>query len=91
MTPYSVDDFAKYLLSKNYLSEAVLNSASSGASNAERTLRKLWDATDLSANGFADEVAHFYGMKRLSLPQLVAAALTERFSPRFLRERGVSF
>ena len=90
MTPYSVDDFAKYLLSKNYLSEAVLNSASSSASNAERTLRKLWDATDLSANGFADEVAHFYGMKRLSLPQLVAAAaLTDRFSPRFLRETAV--
>ncbi len=50
----------------------------------------MWEATDLSANGFADEVAHFYGMTRLSLPDLVAAkALTDRFSPRFLRETTV--
>jgi len=39
---------------------------------------------------FADEVAHFYGLKRLTLPQLVAAtSLAARFSPRFLRDTAV--
>ncbi len=32
----------------------------------------------------------FYGLKRLTLPQLVAApSLTARFSPRFLRDTAV--
>jgi general secretion pathway protein E len=91
MTPYLVNEFAKHLLNKNYLaSDSVLTSASSKDSHSEPNLRKLWEASDLSANGFADEVAHFYDMRRLSLPQLVAAAaLTDRFSPRFLRETAV--
>ena len=47
-------------------------------------------STELTANGFADEVAQFYGLKRLTLPQLVAApSLTGRFSPRFLRDTAV--
>jgi len=46
--------------------------------------------TDLSANDFADEVARFYKLPRLLLPQLMAAsALTRRFSGRFLRETAV--
>jgi general secretion pathway protein E len=91
MSPIAVEDFAKYLASKNYLlADAELASASSGPPNTERSLRKLWESTELSANGFADEVAHFYGLKRLTLPQLVAArALTARFSPRFLRDTTV--
>ena len=91
MIHITVEDFAKHLINKNYLlSDAVLNSLSSTAPNTEHALRKLWESTDLSANGFADEVAQFYGLKRLTLPQLVAApALTERFSPRFLRETAI--
>jgi general secretion pathway protein E len=91
MSPVAVEDFAKYLASKNYLlADAELGSASSGPPNTERSLRRLWESTELTANGFADEVAHFYGLKRLTLPQLVAApALTARFSPRFLRDTAV--
>src|ERR1700736_5433077 len=91
MSPVVVEDFAKYLASKNYLlSDRDFGSASSSASTAERSLRKLWESTELTANGFADEVAQFYGLKRLTLPQLVAApALTGRFSPRFLRDTAV--
>src|SRR3984893_3280839 len=91
MSSIAVEDFAKYLASKNYLlSDRDYGSASSSASTAERSLRKLWESTELTANGFADEVAQFYGLTRLTLPQLVAApALTGRFSPRFLRDTAV--
>lgn len=91
MTKTVVEDFARHLLERNHLlSDAALDSISSTATYAEHTLRKLWESTELSANGFADEVAQFYGLKRLSLPQLVAASsLTERFSPRFLRETAI--
>src|SRR6202045_1574319 len=91
MSPIVVEDFAKYLANKNYLlSDAEFGAASSSASAAERSFRKLWESTELTANGFADEVAQFYGLKRLTLPQLVAArALTGRFSPRFLRDTAV--
>ena len=37
---------------------AKLNSA--GRRSGEKTLRDLWEVSDLSANDFADEVAAFY-------------------------------
>ena len=91
MNPNLLDEFTKHLVNKKYLSGATAPASfSSNEANEEPSLRKLWEATDLSANSFADEVAHFYGMTRLSLPDLVAAkALTDRFSPRFLRETTV--
>jgi general secretion pathway protein E len=50
-------------------------------------LRKLWEATDLSASDFADEVAQISGANRVSLAQLTSAVpLTDRFSRRFLRD-----
>ena len=91
MNPNLLDEFAQHLINKSYLSSDSAPATSASSENgAEPSLRKLWEATDLSANGFADEVAHFYGMARLSLPDLVAAKpLTERFSARFLRETAV--
>ena len=91
MNPNLLDEFARHLVQKKYVSsDAALASSAPKEAGAEQTLRKLWEASDLSANGFADEVAHFYGMRRLSLPDLVAAkSLTDRFSPRFLRETAV--
>src|SRR6202521_3188464 len=84
-------EFAKHLSSKNYII-ADLSSASpaSRTQNTELSLRRLWELTDLSANDFADEVARFYRLPRLSLPGLIAAsALVGRFSRRFLRETTV--
>jgi general secretion pathway protein E len=91
MNPAGMEDFAIYLAKKNYLfPDTRRDAAASLPSSTERSLRKLWESTELSASGFADEVARFYGLKRLSLPELVAAsALTERFSPRFLRDSTV--
>jgi general secretion pathway protein E len=46
--------------------------------------------TDLTANDFADEVARFHRLARVSLPQLLSAtALLKHFSRRFLREMVV--
>ena len=90
MNQIAVEDFANYLVGKTLLPASGFESAPSTRAGAERSLRKLWEATELTANGFADEVARFYGLKRLTLPQLVAASsLAARFSPRFLRDTAV--
>lgn len=55
-----------------------------------RPLRELWEATDLSAAEFADEVADYWGVERLTLPQLLGSTpCIEGFSRRFLREAAV--
>ena len=47
----------------------------------------MWESTDLSAGDFADEIADFYGLPRVGLPQLMAASgIVARFSRSFLRE-----
>jgi general secretion pathway protein E len=53
-------------------------------------LRELWEIGNLSANEFANEVAHFFKLPRLGLPQLLGASpLSAKFSSRFLREMTV--
>jgi general secretion pathway protein E len=60
-----------------------------GAS-AVRALREVWESTNLPAGDFADEVARFWGLQRISLPELLASdPQVERFSRRFLRESMV--
>ncbi|MFS8039328.1 GspE/PulE family protein [Xanthobacter sp. AM11] len=50
-------------------------------------LRKVWEGSELTAGDFADQVAHFYRLPRVALPELMAAPpLVSHFSPRFLRE-----
>ena len=92
MTATISTDFATHLAAKNHISGTDLDcELSSGRrENIELTVRKLWEMTDLSANDFADEVAGFYRLQRLTLPQLLAgSALTTRFSNRFLRDTVV--
>jgi general secretion pathway protein E len=83
--------FARQLLEKNQIADlADLNTTSSDLLAIQRTLRKLWELTDLSASDFADEVARFYRLPRVSLPQLTdATPLTAGFSARFLRENNL--
>jgi general secretion pathway protein E len=84
-------EFARYLLAKYPVPgdlSAKLGSAANGQD--EPKLRDLWELTELSANDFADEVARFYRLPRLSLPELLAAqSVVARFSRRFLRETMV--
>ena len=57
---------------------------------ALRQPSKLWELTDLSPSDFADEVASFAGLERVTLQELLSApALNEAFSQRFLREMTV--
>jgi general secretion pathway protein E len=83
-------EFQQYLLSKHHLTSDSRSRPEFTETQQSGTLRKLWESTDLSANDFAEEVARFYGLSRLSLPDLMAAtALTNRFSRRFLRETTI--
>jgi general secretion pathway protein E len=60
------------------------------SAGAEQSLRKLWEASELSASDFADEVARFFRLTRTTLPELIAATpLVHRFSRRFLREMTI--
>jgi general secretion pathway protein E len=53
-------------------------------------LRELWEATDLSAAEFADEVSDYFGLARVSFPQLLATTpCMDGFSRRFLRESTI--
>ncbi|WP_158818607.1 GspE/PulE family protein [Methylocapsa sp. S129] len=84
-------EFARYLQTKSFLGEDTddRDEAASGR-KTKMTLRQLWDASDLPAHQFADEIAAFCCLPRITLPQLIAAkALTGRFSRRFLREMTI--
>src|SRR5258708_23437040 len=91
MTAHISGEFAKHLSGKNYIvADLSLEPKSSNGHTTELPLRRLWELSDMSANDFADEVAHFYRLPRLTLPQMIAAsAVTGRFSRRFLRETTV--
>lgn len=84
-------DFVTHLRNKNYLGpDFNPEPRFDPAGGTDSGLRKVWEDSGLSANGFADEVALFYGLKRVSLPELVKhKPLTQRFAPRFLRETAV--
>jgi general secretion pathway protein E len=54
---------------------------------ASSSIRSIWESCDLSASEFADQIAAYYQLPRMSLAELLAAApLVERFARRFLRE-----
>src|SRR5215475_1190115 len=88
MTTDIVDEFARYLLAKYRIpGDLAPKLGSSKGGQGETKLRDLWDMVELSANDFADEVARFYELPRLGLPELVAAQpAVAQFSRRFLRE-----
>ena len=91
MTTEILQEFARYLLAKYPVpgdAQAKLGSPNGGVVGAK--LRDLWEMTEISANDFAEEVARFHDLPRLSLPQLIAATpVVARFSRRFLRETMV--
>src|SRR5882724_3133938 len=88
MSANIIEEFVEYLSSRHFGAGNLLSKLNStGRRGGEKTLRDLWEASDLSANDFANEVAGFYRLPRVTLPHLIAApALTAKFSRRFLRE-----
>jgi general secretion pathway protein E len=54
---------------------------------ANPSLRELWETSNVPASEFADEVAQYWEIGRLGLPQLLASTpCLDGFSRRFLRE-----
>jgi general secretion pathway protein E len=78
--------FASYLR-RRHQNIATATAEPSESQDGSYGLRRLWEQSDLPANEFADEVARFYKLPRLQLPQLLAASpLLGQFSRRFLRD-----
>src|SRR3954462_8180605 len=88
MRDLSAESFRQHLLDKYSLpAKARARIENPVNSTLARPLRELWEATDLSAAEFADEVADCWGVARLGLPQLLASTpCLDGFSRRFLRE-----
>jgi general secretion pathway protein E len=85
-----LDDFYVYLVNKQFVGDRSSRFNIAEARKTGRPLQKLWQLTELSAHGFADEVAQFFVLPRVSLPELMAAtSLIDGFSPRFLRESSI--
>src|SRR4051794_8924814 len=74
MQDLSAETFRQILLEKYpFPATARARVANWQNSAMTRPLRELWEATDLSAAKFADEVSDYWGVVRLSLPQLLAS------------------
>ena len=74
MTTNVVDEFAQYLTERHINAAALLAKLNSGGRRADdNTLRDLYEASDLSANDFAEEVAAFYRLPRIALPQMICS------------------
>src|SRR6516164_8368502 len=85
----SPERFGAYLLEK-YSFSAAARGAGQSRPVIAKALRELWESTDLPASDFADEVARFWNLQRISLPDLLAShGQIEGFSRRFLRESMV--
>src|SRR3979411_30115 len=87
MRDLSAETFRQHLLEK-YSSPPKPRARVKNPANSTlaRPLRELWEATDLSAAQFADEVSDYWGVVRLSLPQLLASTpCIDGSSRRFLR------
>jgi len=83
--------FLRHLVGKNLIIVArESDNTHSSDAPARLTLRQLWEGSDISAHDFAEEVASFSGLRRISLPELLASdSLTGRFTQRFLREAAM--
>ena len=91
MRDLSAETFRQHLLEKYSLPpKARARVENTAGSTLARPLRELWEATDLSAAEFADEVSDYWGVVRLSLPQLLnSTPCLDGFSRRFLRESTI--
>ena len=82
--------FVAHLRESNRLTKTGGHGEPAGQGGSERPQGKLWELTDLSASEFADEVARFSGLDRVTLQDMLSAPpLGALFSQRFLREMMV--
>ena len=82
--------FVAHLRESNRLTKTGGHGEPAEQGGSERPQGKLWELTDLSASEFADEVARFSGLDRVTLQDMLSAPpLGALFSQRFLREMMV--
>jgi len=82
--------FVAHLRESNRLTKTSGHGEPAEQGGSERPQGKLWELTDLSASEFADEVARFSGLDRVTLQDMLSAPpLGALFSQRFLREMMV--
>src|SRR5271163_1298830 len=85
-----VSAFARRLAVNGFASANLSDGRPENAIESNRTLKQLWKTTELSSHEFANEVASFFGLRRLTLPELAETrSLADRFSRRFLRETEI--
>src|ERR1700730_82378 len=91
MSQNSTEEFWQYLLEKYSIpAGATARKRGERRAKGELTLRVILDSTKLPVGDFANEVARFWRLPRLSLPQLLAASgLVSKFSRRFLLESTI--
>ncbi len=91
MNDASADSFQRRLVERYALSPPRAGHAGQPQPSSKGpVLKELWEATDLSSGEFAEEVAAHWGLRLMSLPDLLAGrALLDQFSPRFLRESKI--
>ena len=81
MEPRSTELFRTYLLERHSALPR------SDRSVSGQSLREFWEASNVPASEFADEVARYWDVRRLGLPELLASTpCLDGFSRRFLRE-----
>src|SRR5437773_6137990 len=67
-------EFVGHLARKHSIkSDLLAKSAPADDLAGEARLRELWELTELSAGAFADEVASFFELRRMSLPEILTA------------------
>jgi general secretion pathway protein E len=91
MSERRYEDFWEHLLLKYALATGDPLKRSLGTTSiSEKNLRVLWERSKLPVNAFADEVASFWDLTRISLHELLGSvAPLGKFSRRFLRETTV--
>jgi general secretion pathway protein E len=89
--PVVGSEFVEHMLGKGLLEPGKFTQGRSENSfDSISSLKTVWKATNLSSHDFANEVAAFFGLRRLTLSELAEVhSLATRFSPRFLREASV--
>ena len=87
----SIADFSDHLLAHGLIDQVKLDIfTSTDSSNTNSPLQRLWKLTDLSSHEFANEIAAFFSLPKLTLSELgERRSLADRFAPRFLREASI--
>src|ERR1700753_3400554 len=91
MSQSSNEEFSRYILEKYSVpAGAPAKNRGEKAARGDLTLRSILESSALPAGDFANEVARFWALPRLTLAQLLAApAIAGKFSRRFLLESTI--